>query len=231
MNKTQLSLIIMVTVSLFSSAVASTAVRHELFWEYHDTWYNFESWSQTYYLPSSKKAREHCIKQRYLSMLDVGCGACPEYYGFKSDGYEMYLWGIEVTPRLLAFAVSKNLPVQQGNAEKIPFDDACYDVVYARHLLEHLRYYKKALKEMIRVAKKEVLIVFFLEPDDMPDNLDYKLQEKSALFNNRYNKTKLEEYVRGLPRVKNFAWEILEKTVPEGNEAILHIYLEEHIID
>lgn len=218
---------------LLSSSIVLTLVaeqpsaRHEWYWEYQDTWYSLDSWSQTFYQPSSKRLREHVIQKAYTSVLDVGCGVCPEYFGFQQDKYLLNYQGIDITPRLLAYAQEHNLPVKFGHAEKIPLDDNTFDFVYARHLLEHMKYYKKTLQEMIRVARKEVVIVFWLEPTDAPDSLDYKLQDKSALFNNRYNKEKLESFVRSNSKVKEVEWEVLSKTTPDGNEVLLHIYLRE----
>lgn len=203
--------------------------RHELFWEHNDVWYSFESWSQTYYQPSAKKAIEHIQNKKYHSMLDVGCGACPEYFGFKQNRHEIDYRGVDVTPRILDYALLKKLPVSFGHAEDLPCADSSFDIVYARHLFEHLKYYKKALAQMIRIAKQEVLIVFFLAPNDAQDNLDYKLQDKTALFNNRYNKQKLEQYVMSFEKVDRIEWDILKATTPSGDEALMHIYLKQPI--
>jgi ubiquinone/menaquinone biosynthesis C-methylase UbiE len=199
--------------------------RHELYWEYTDVWYNFDAWSQTYNQPSSKRSREYIRAQNYRTMLDVGAGVCPEYFGFQKEGYFIEYQAIDCTPRIVAYGQEREWPLQFGTVENINAADNAYEVVYARHLLEHVRYYKKALQHMIRVAEKEVLIVFFLEPSSAPDKIDYSMQEKSALFNNRYNKEKLEAFLKGISKVKEFWWESLQDTTPDGNEALLHIIL------
>lgn len=200
--------------------------RHELFWEFHDVWYSFASWSLTYDQPSSKRAREYIRSKSYQSILDVGCGVCPEYFGFAQDKYQIMYRGIDITPRILNYGKENNIPMVFGHAEKIPADDTSYEIVYARHLLEHMRYYKKVIAEMVRVAQKEVLIVFFIEPGDAPDHVDYRMQDRSALFNNFYNKEKLEAFLRNLPRVQSWDWEVLQKSTPSGNESLLHIYVQ-----
>ncbi len=45
--------------------------------------------------------------------------------------------------------------------EKLPFEDNQFELVYTRHTLEHLKYYKTALKELKRVSSKRVLVILF----------------------------------------------------------------------
>ncbi len=63
--------------------------------------------------------------------------------------------GIEYSPDQLAAAhVSQpNLRLQQGDAHRLPFDRARFDVVYCRYLLEHVADPVQVLREMRRVLR------------------------------------------------------------------------------
>ena len=90
-----------------------------------------------------------------------------------------------------------------------------------------MAYYEKAFDEVIRVAKKEVVAIFFIMPENEPDDIVCTSEKSSLLYNNRYDKRGIEEYIKKNDRVESFYWEILKKTTPYGDEGILHIYLKE----
>jgi len=54
----------------------------------------------------------------------------------------------------------------QGNAEKLPFENDFFDVIIAVHSIEHIKEYKKTLKECNRTLKKDGIL--FL---DLPTKL------------------------------------------------------------
>ncbi len=56
----------------------------------------------------------------------------------------------------------------------------------------------------MRVASKEVLVVFFLKPDERSDCIDY--DAAANLYHNRYNRTSLEAVVRMHPRCDGLEW-------------------------
>ncbi len=53
-----------------------------------------------------------------------------------------------------------NLQFVQGDAQQLPFDDAQFDVVYGRYILEHLNNPQQALQEAYRVLKPGGIIYF-----------------------------------------------------------------------
>src|SRR5262249_12226597 len=58
------------------------------------------------------------------------------------------------TEQLPAAAVTQpNLRFQQGDAHRLPFDPARFDVVYCRYLLEHVADPVQVLREMRRVLR------------------------------------------------------------------------------
>jgi len=45
-----------------------------------------------------------------------------------------------------------------GDAHNLPFKDGAFDAVVTKNLLQHLPSYRKALSEMMRVAKKQIVL-------------------------------------------------------------------------
>ena len=120
------------------------------------------------------KAINHIRQKGYTSVLDLGCGLCIDYMGYVKNGVAIKYQGLEVSQLLVDRAQGMGFPVKQGSIENIPFADSTFDVCYARHILEHLEHYKLAISEMVRVARREVLIVFFIRPWVEPDCIHFE---------------------------------------------------------
>lgn len=95
--------------------------------------------------------------------LDVGCGA-----GYSlmraSQGLNCEVEGIDADPgshgvgRFIKDMV-KTIPIKKGFAEKLPYANETFDVVYSSHVLEHVNDEAKALAEMKRVLKKDGVLI------------------------------------------------------------------------
>lgn len=108
-----------------------------------------------------KILKEEIPKNSYL--LDVGCGA--GYTMQKaSDELGCICKGIDPDPgahgvgRFLKEIIKKEVIIK-ANAEKIPFDDKTFDVVFSSHVLEHVNDEIQSLKEMKRVLKDEGILL------------------------------------------------------------------------
>lgn len=114
-------------------------------------------------------------------VLDAACGGAVNYETFHNMGLDISYTGLDRTPQLLDAARRRypDIDVRQGYIEEMPFKDGEYDVVILRHILEHLEQrYEVAIKEALRVASKEVVVVFFLRPT--LDNEDLLEERKSG---------------------------------------------------
>ena len=65
--------------------------------------------------------------------------------------------------------------------ESLPFGDNQFDVVYARHVLEHVKHYRKLVPEMARVCKREMIIILF-RPLEEKDKIDFR-KHKGTYYN------------------------------------------------
>lgn len=94
---------------------------------------------------------------RNAHFLDVGCGAGYSLMKAKNQ-LNCDIKGIDPEPG--AHGVGrytseewKSLPIIQGSAENLPYEDNSFDVVYSSHVLEHVTSEQQALDEMKRVLK------------------------------------------------------------------------------
>lgn len=198
---------------------------HEQWWEVHAGkpywWPDFNLWLNDFNALSRKKMRAHIQKKGYRSILDAASGIGTEYIGFLHDKISIYYQGIDISPRLVAFAQEKNINIIQASIEEIPFEDQSFDVSYERHALEHLPSYEKAVSELIRVARYEVIIVFFLPLSNKDDDkLHSMLFHGNLLYHHHMNKSKFLNFVKRNVRVQHAEWERCS-----ARESILHVYM------
>lgn len=91
---------------------------------------------------------------RKMHSLNIGCG--PD------------TWGDVRLDSAYRFVQMQCKPTILADAHYLPFIERSFDVVKASHVLEHLRSPFKALDEMLRVARKEVILRFPTEWDVLP---------------------------------------------------------------
>jgi len=107
-----------------------------------------------------RSKREHLQRYEYASkrvegkILDIGCGTG---YGSKMlHDANNKVYGIDVSLGAIGYA-AKNYPRPEyicGSAEKLPFDDECFDAITAFEVIEHVSNPYKTLSELHRVLKK-----------------------------------------------------------------------------
>lgn len=61
--------------------------------------------------------------------------------------------GMQAAREFLALMKVDNVEFRPCSAENLPFEDACFDMVFSSHVLEHIPDQGKALKEIYRVLK------------------------------------------------------------------------------
>lgn len=88
------------------------------------------------------------------TVLDVGCSDLYFYSKLKKRGY--LCTPIDIQP--------KNRGVIKQNIEKIRFKNKSFDIVLCLEVLEHTKNPVKALKELKRVAKNQIIISVPNEP-------------------------------------------------------------------
>lgn len=106
------------------------------------------------------------------SILDAGCGegfTLNKLYqnkiGQKLEGIEFSKDAVEIGRKL-----HPHLSLREGDIYKLPFKDNSFDLVLSTEVLEHLKEPEKALKEIIRVSRKYILLSVPNEPFFMLSN-------------------------------------------------------------
>lgn len=94
------------------------------------------------------------LDKQSASLLDVGCGR-GYWLNRVADEAEFILTGCDLYD---------NVPLKNGvyikaDVEKLPFDDNSFDIVTCQHTIEHVRNPQKAVSELKRVAKNQLIIV------------------------------------------------------------------------
>ncbi len=102
-------------------------------------------------------------------VLEVGAGS--GYFSYYLQDY-CNLLATDVNESILSLNPAKNKKVCDGN--KLPFKNNFFDVVVAFDILHHVDHPNKVLNEMIRVSKKNLIII---EP-----NADNFIQKLFLLF-------------------------------------------------
>lgn len=210
-------------MGIFFSATNYGLKDHEKWWEYNlektQILIEFEQWLGSVEAPSRKLIRKIVKENDYKKVCDIPCGLGIDYLGFIKDKINVEYQGIDTSSFLVDLICKKNIPATVGSIENMSYSSNYFDCVFCRHILEHLDYYEIALKEVVRVARFEAIIVFFISPDNEPDRIDRAEERGYPLYHNKYNKAKLEQFVLALPDVKNIEWIKIDET----SEAVLRI--------
>jgi len=115
---------------------------------------------------------EFAKPQAHELVLDVACG--PGAFVLAVAPRVRFSLGVDLTPEMLRqarlFQAEKqvaNAAFARGDADFLPFPDACFDLVSCQQAFHHLTRPKPVLEEMIRVTKLEgrLLILDPLAPE------------------------------------------------------------------
>ena len=88
-------------------------------------------------------------------VIDIGCGTGEMLELFREHGF--YTCGLDYSLKML-LAISKNIMKHQvslinGEIEKLPFQDECFDGVVSAGVIEYLNEDQKALREIARILR------------------------------------------------------------------------------
>lgn len=153
-----------------------------------------------------RAALARIIDQQYdnPTVVDAACGTCVNWDVIKRMGVKCQYTGMDRTEGMVAEAAKRypEITVTQGYVQDMPFEDGEADIVIMRHILEHLQEgYEDAIREGLRVAKKELVVVFFLDPSrsDEDDISESEPDDNGCTyFWNTYSWTKFTAFVAGL---------------------------------
>jgi ubiquinone/menaquinone biosynthesis C-methylase UbiE len=132
---------------------------------YLNSWaeYAKKRWKDLVFKPKfSEPMLSWFTKVKNKRMLDVGCGSGLYLYAFHLLGYKTY--GIDIDPLVLSICRNNckkhnfNPELKRADVCHIPYPDNYFDLVFSHGVIEHVKSYKKAVKEQVRVLKKNGLM-------------------------------------------------------------------------
>jgi 2-polyprenyl-3-methyl-5-hydroxy-6-metoxy-1,4-benzoquinol methylase len=100
------------------------------------------------------------------SILDVGCGEGFTLNRLKENRIGKKLEGIEYLQAAIDLGKKTypDIKITKGNIYELPYKDNEFDLVLCTEVLEHLEEPEKALKELVRVSRKYLVISVPNEP-------------------------------------------------------------------
>jgi ubiquinone/menaquinone biosynthesis C-methylase UbiE len=123
-----------------------------------------------------------------ISLIDLGCGPCIEYEGYKVNSIEVDYTGVDSSKILLQRARDRNPEIRVINSDlQTSFSNESFDVVLIRHILEHQKDFTCVIKEAVRLSKKYVIVVTFREGEKTiinPTNRVRRIISKEPIFDN-----------------------------------------------
>jgi ubiquinone/menaquinone biosynthesis C-methylase UbiE len=185
---------------------------------------DFVQWTGNPRSATKTYLREHLAAIGYRTMLDAAAGLCVQWDALRDEGSPIEYQAIDSCRQLVEQAAARGVPVIHGDIEDLPWPAAHFDAVVAQHVLEHLASYEKAMTELARVARRELVIVFFLVPHQQQGTI---AQFDGLLYNNIYSRPEIEAHVAQVPRFAGLRWVSVERRPSNGIpcDAVLHVTL------
>jgi SAM-dependent methyltransferase len=157
------------------------------------------------------------------TFLDIGCGSGATYEAILKDtrlqikykGVDFIQKNIDYCKRLFP-----GMAFEKQFATFLKEPTESYDVVFSRHLLEHLPSFESGLQEHLRVSKNLVIIILWaplLNGDqDQIKNIEYEGKIYPNEYSNRYAEAKIRKTLAALKD-----WDLVEftKEVGSGNRS------------
>ena len=169
---------------------------------------------------------KYCGEEK-MSFLEYGSGSGTTYEAMKNC---IFIKGIH--ERLIDYFIYRGMDIIPKNVEwckqtfpeadfkvnskihEIDELDTSWDVVYSRHVVDHMESFEKAMDEMKRVSKNLIITVFWVpmssgDEHEIKNIVDAPGTDREKLYpneyTNSYSRKKVMEYLNNDP-----SWELLE---------------------
>lgn len=111
-------------------------------------------------IPFLQPVRLRVLRYRSGKLLDVGCGRLSPYRLYETFGSRFEYYGVDIEDIRAYLPEGWHFTRLDIEKEPLPFPDDYFDVVIVSHVIEHLHYPVKALREVLRVVKRDGLVYF-----------------------------------------------------------------------
>ena len=151
------------------------------------------------------------------SFLDVGCGSGTTIDALDAIKRDVKYKGVDFIEKMVTQLKAKypNREFAVQDARHLKEQDKSWDIVWSRHVVDHLDSFEKAIEEHCRVAKKRVICVLWYALHDGEEhiikNIDYSHEVNGKLYTdeylNQYSRKKVKQFLDG--KCKN-GWQLIE---------------------
>jgi len=119
------------------------------------------------------------LKSIYPStLLDIGSGRGVFLYSLMRDIPTVKITASDIKSKCVDDIKDYyDIDCKLCDARKLPFEDESFDVITALECLEHMEDYEETIKELIRVAKNNVIISVPSKEDNNEEHINF-LQKK-----------------------------------------------------
>lgn len=181
----------------------------------------FENWVGQYDCESKLYLYKYLENKSYQNIIDLGCATGTIKVGLEKYNIKIDYLGVDSCDFFISECINNNINVLKSDIRNVPYEDKCFDLVFGRHVIEHQECFKQLLCEMIRLAKKEVIHIFFIKPsDDINDKIIY--DKKKNLYHNIYSKNEIDKYLKENIRVISWYFNDINQI-----ESVLHINVQQ----
>jgi ubiquinone/menaquinone biosynthesis C-methylase UbiE len=150
----------------------STQVQHAYEKQYKT---NQQEWREIGAQQKARNILELTKSYTFHKVLEVGAGDGSILQVLSQHNFAKELYAVEISSSALQHIRQRNLPhLKQAllfDGYTLPFEDQAFDLVILSHVLEHVEFERKLLRELQRVAKYQVLEV----PKDYRFGVDKKI--------------------------------------------------------
>ena len=182
-----------------------SGLKEQTFWNNfmrHETMDTFKNWVGDFKAESKIYFYDYLKNKNYKTILDVGCGDATLYDGLNNSNIDIEYTGVDSCNYFVNIGKNRNINILEADIRKINITDSTYDIVFARHIVEHQPDFETLFTEMIRLAKKECVHIFFIKPKIGETIINY--DKKQDLYHNTFGYSNIVKFLSDNPKVKNF---------------------------
>ena len=156
--------------------------------------------------------------------FDVGCGSGTTLDALKLAGKKVHYKGVDFIESRVKWLKEKYNPYTFGiggvkedtffeveDARKLNEEDKSWDIVWSRHVVDHMESFENALDEQCRVAKRMVICVLWYSFTDADEHSIKPIFDNGKTYAdeylNQFSRKKVKVYLED--KCKN-GWQLLE---------------------
>lgn len=164
-----------------------------------------------------------------MTFLDYGCGSATTLEALIKKGLVnedtqsqgIYYKGVDVIPKNITWC-QENWPKSNFEVNptihKIDQPDKSWDVVYSRHVVDHMNSFEEAMDEHCRVSKHLVIVVLWRPLGESDEHQIKHIIDQGKIYENEYTNDYSRKKVMEWIEAKKPEWELVELAEGVGKE-------------